>query len=318
MKRKIIRQKSAYTITLPVKWIREYNLEKAPDVDVTEQNNELVITAQKRAVASKVDLRLEKGIPDYYRTMIENQYLRGTDVLEISFADAGAIVTIQDVVSNLIGYEIVDQRKNWCRVSQTAMPTMDEVATIERRFFNVIAYGRDVLAQALHTETFNQMAVMDKFISDCRRYNLFCRRAIHKASAVSRTDEVFLDMLNERLVIAAYHHYYIYSKIIALQSNKRSEKGQKIRKSVLALFTLSASTFDMFMTMYNKQDMTLFSKINDAWQRIYFHDAQKLLAGCNEKEAIIISHAMAHAFEISLVAQPNTVLAGNLLTVKKI
>ena len=43
MKRKIIKQKSAYTITLPIEWIRDNNLTGADEIEVTNQNNDLVI-----------------------------------------------------------------------------------------------------------------------------------------------------------------------------------------------------------------------------------------------------------------------------------
>jgi hypothetical protein len=290
-----------------VRWIREQNLEHAHEVEIAEENNALVISAENQVASTKVAINLEKGIADYYRIMIENQYLRGTDVLDITFSEPAAFSIIQEVVRNLIGFEIVEQGTTSCRISQTAMPTSREVSTLQRRFFNIMRYGQGLLMEALEKDVFDHWQTFETFIADCRRYSLFCRRAMHKMNLASRTDEVFLDLLLERLIIAAYHCYYIYAKIA-----KQQPKG-KLRKEVVDLFKRAMGVFDIFSEMYAKKDMSRFAAINDLWEQIYFKEGHKLLANCNEKESIVLFHSMSYTYVLFLVAQPNTVLAGTLM-----
>ncbi len=302
MRRKLIRQKSAYTITLPIRWIREYHLEEASEVEVAEKNASLIVSAEPQTASTREKLRLEKGIADYYRIMIENNYLRGTDELDIAFMDPDAMETIQETVANLIGYEIVEQGKGRCIVRETAMPTAQEVRTIQKRFFNVVLYGHELLLTAVENDAFSDTTAIEQFIRDCRRYSLFCRRAIHKTPFMSRSDEVFLDLLLERVIIAAYHVYYIFTK------RSRLEK-EPVREEVNKLLRKSLSMFKIFLEMHAKKDTRQFARINDLWQSIYFDEGQRLLADSNEAESIIVFHAMGHAMVVFLISQPNTVLS---------
>ncbi len=302
MKRKLTRQKTAYTITLPIKWVRDHNLQPSDEIELTEDEEGLKITTDKISQSKKVKLHLKKGIDHYYRIPIENHYLRGTDVVEITFEDKKAIRIIQEVVSNLNGFEIVDQKENYCRLSETAYPTTKELLTLLNRLFNIIKYTHSVVLEDIKKNKFENMELLDQLISDTRRFSLFCRRTIHKRSIISRTDEVFMDLLLERLVITNYENYFLYQKL----SSKRTTKP--IRKQIIRLYEDAANLYDMFSRMYYTANTDEFTKINDLWNKIYFIDGPKLSNKCGEPEFSIIYHSMALSYIVFLVAQPNTVM----------
>ena len=91
MKRRIIQQKSAYTVTLPVDWARAHNINAKDEVEVQEEADTLVIRTEKKPKTEEINLKLEKSTPDYYRIMIENHYLKGYDKLNVTFEDKKAI-----------------------------------------------------------------------------------------------------------------------------------------------------------------------------------------------------------------------------------
>jgi len=304
MRRKIIKQKTAYTITLPIKWVRDHNLTGSEEIELSEQNNALILSTEKQPSQQEVEIHLEKGIPHYYRILIENQYLRGTDVVNVSFDELDALNTIQEVVSNLIGFEIVEQDKNHCRVSETAMPTTQEFSRILNRLFNVIKYAQELMLEELDKNSFNNMQIFDKLISDTRRFSLFCRRTVHKQNIVSRVDEVFLDLLLERLVIIAYETYFLYQRLHSLDNKK-----EKINSQVINFYKETCDFFQLFSEMYFRKKTSSFAKINDVWEELYFKKGPVLFKGANDKEAMIVYHAMTLAKLVFLVAQPNTVLA---------
>src|SRR3989338_2666410 len=111
MRRKIIQQKSAYTLTLPIKWVRDHHLEGKAEVEVEEEADALTIRAEKKATLETISLTLEKSTSEYYRIMIENHYLKGFDILNCKILDTKAFPIIQKVVSNIIGFEIIDHKE---------------------------------------------------------------------------------------------------------------------------------------------------------------------------------------------------------------
>jgi hypothetical protein len=301
MKRKITRQKTAYTVTLPIKWIRDHSLEGSDEVEILEDEEGLKITTDNISESKKVSLHLKKGIDHYYRINIENHYLRGDDILEITFEDKDAMNIIQEIVSNLNGFEIVKQKDNYCKIAETAHPTIKEVKTIMDRLLNIIKYTHTVVLEDIIKNKFDNQKLLDQLISDTRRFSLFCRRAIHKQALISRIEEVFADLLLERLVITNYDNYFLYQKLNKIKSD------EKINKEVISLYEKSGKLYELFYKMYHKSNTKEFTEINHLWNKIYFDEGPKLSNKCNEKEFAVIYHSMAYSYIVFLMAQPNTI-----------
>jgi len=302
MRRKIIKQKSAYTITLPISWVRENHLEKAGELDLVEEDVGLLILAKKRQAQTKSVLDLKKGIPHYYRILIENEYLRGTSEIMIRYDPPEAMRVIRETVSNLIGFEILDEGKGTCRVGQTAMPTPQEFRSILRRLLNVIDYARELILRDLRAQQFSNLGEITRLEDDTRRYSLFCRRVLHSQSVVSRTDESLWDLLLERLVITAYEHYFMYEKL------SRETDRSRISEVVIKFYERASSMFVLFEKMFTIKDTSEFHKINDIWEEVYFRGGHSLSVRCNKKESIVVFHSISLVKMTWLICQPNTVL----------
>ena len=138
MKRRLIGQKTALTITLPVDWIREFSLRAKDEIDIDVQDDALLLRASKRAKKDEVSVHLEKSVPDYYRIMVENHYLKGYDTLHFTAADPAAFVHVKKIVANLIGFEILSQTKQSCTVGATANATAEQFKTLLDRSFHIM------------------------------------------------------------------------------------------------------------------------------------------------------------------------------------
>jgi len=298
MKRRIIQQKSAYTVTLPVDWARAHNINAKDEVEVQEEADTLVIRTEKKPKTEEINLKLEKSTPDYYRIMIENHYLKGYDKLNVTFEDKKAIKYVQEVVANLIGFEIVQQKENKCRIAATTTPSAEEFKTLLSRCFNIITYTQSKVKEDIEKNSFNNLNEIEAQSKDARRFLLFCTRAMHKSSVVSRREESFLHLLLERMILIEHNHYYLYIKISKL-------KKQSIRREVKELYSKVAEMFLLFKQMFYKKDIKNFAKINEYWDEIYFEQGQKLLTKCTEAESIIIYHSMHLSKLMFLIAQPN-------------
>ncbi len=298
MRRKIIQQKSAYTLTLPIKWVRGHHLKGKAEVEVEEEADALIIRTEKKPTIESVSLTLEKSTPEYYRIMIENHYLKGLDMLQCKIADSKAFPIIQKVVSNLIGFEIIEHREGFCKIAATTQPSTEQFGTLLNRCFNIISYSQSLVKEDLARSSFLRLSEMEAQSNDARRFLLFCTRALHKGAITSRREESFLHLLLERLIQIEHDHYYLYLKI------SQSEKP-KVRQAVKEFYAKACTMFDLFKEMFSKKDLRNFARINEYWQLMYFHQGQALFEKCTEEESIVIYHAMHLSKLVFLIAQPN-------------
>ncbi|MFC2136438.1 AbrB/MazE/SpoVT family DNA-binding domain-containing protein [Bacteroidota bacterium] len=300
MKRRIIKQKTAYTLTLPVKWIREYNIQPKDEVELEEEQDSLVIRTEKRPKAEEISLTLEKSTSDYYRIMVENHYLRGYDIINIKFPEKKTFPIIQNAVSNLVGFEILEQKENSCKIGSTTPASAEQFKTLLNRCFNIITYTQDSVKEDIAKLSFPNLTEIEAQSNDARRFLLFCTRALHKTSIVSRRDESFMHLLLERLILIEHNHYYLYNKISKI-------KSLKIREEVKEIYNKAIEMFNLFKEMFHKKDLKNFATINKYWEEIYFKEGHKLLTKCTEEESIIIYHSMHLSKLLFLISQPNLV-----------
>ena len=300
MRRKIIKQKTAYTLTLPIEWVRDHNLEAKDEVEIEEQEDALVIRTEKKPEAETISLTLEESTPEYYRVMVENHYLKGFDILDLNYSDPRAFSIIQNVVSNLIGFEIVEQRNGFCRVATTTQPSSEQFGTLLNRCFNIISYSQNIVKQDIDKLSFSNLSEIEGQANDSRRFLLFCTRALHKTTITNRREESFMHLLLERLILIEHDHYYLYKKIY-------KSKNPKIRKEVKQFYSKVCEMFDLFKKMFYKKDLQNFAKINRYWDEMYFHEGPKLLEKCTKEESSIIYHSMHLSKLVFLIAQPNIV-----------
>ncbi len=298
MRRKIIQQKSAYTLTLPIKWVRDHHLEGKAEVEVEEEAEALVIRTEKKVIVETISLTLEKSTPEYYRIMIENHYLKGFDVLNCKITDVKAFSIIQKVVSNLIGFEIIEHREGFCKITATTQPSSEQFGTLLNRCFNIISYSQSLVKEDLARSSFPRLSEIEAQSDDARRFLLFCTRALHKGSITSRREESFLHLLLERLILIEHNHYYLYQKICKITK-------PKVRPEVKEFYSKACQMFDLFKEMFYKKDMSNFAEINKYWEEMYFHQGHNLFEKCTKEESIVIYHSMHLSKLIFLISQPN-------------
>jgi phosphate uptake regulator len=301
MNRKIIKQKSAFTVTLPVSWIRDHNLDAKDEISMEEEADALILRTDKKVKTEEINLHLEKGTFDYYRIMIENHYLKGYDILNLTFEDKKAIKYIREIVANLIGFEIIGEGETGCKIAITAQSSTEQFKTMLNRTFTLITHTQTIIAEDIQNNIFNSFQQIENHSKEVRRFMLFCTRTIHKSSIVERREESFLHLLLERLILIEHDNYYLYQKIMHISKHK-------IGHEILDFYKKSSMMFDIFKEMFFKKNLKNFAKINSMWEEIYFKEGHKLFAHSSVEESIIIYHSMHVAKLVFLISQPSIVL----------
>lgn len=294
MKRKLIKQKSAYTITLPIKWIRENNLEAKDEIELTREKDSLILSTKSKSQNKEIETDLEKGIKDYYRIMVENPYLKGYNKITINLETKEQFKHIQKIISNLIGLEITNHEKNKITMESTSEPTEEQFNKMLNRIFNIISYTQEKIEENFKNNLFKKNEEIQSQSDDTRRLLLFCMRTLHKKRITSREEESFMHLLLERLILIEHNYNYMYQKLNKIKNPKITEQSKKLLETTTEMFNL-------FRKIFFKKQSKNFAKINKLWKEIYFSERLS-----KTKEEQIIDYHLRHLSKlIFLISQPN-------------
>jgi len=294
MKRKLIKQKSAYTITLPIEWIRENNLEAKDEIELDREKDSLILSSKAKSQNKEIKIDLEKGTEDYYRIMIEGPYLRGYDKMTLILPDEKQINQIQKIVSNLIGFEITNQKEKLIEITQTAEPTEEQFKNLFERTINIIDYTQETLKESFEKNSFKELEEIKSQKDDARRFLLFCTRTLYKKRITTREDETFMHLLLERLILIEHNYSYLYEMLSKISKPKILNKSKDLLETTTEMFNL-------FKKMLFKKQIKNFSKINELWKKIYFSTPKS-----ETKEEEIINYHLKYLSKlIFLISQPN-------------
>ena len=139
MRRKLVRQgRNALTITVPKAWTAQHHLEAGDELDVSAQNNTLLLSTEKTRTQKKkvLDFR-EQGSRLAWRTIIA-QYRAGYEEIEVYYDSDETAMRIQNVAKELIGFLIVKQTKNSFLLKDVAGVPPINFDTLLSRIFHIL------------------------------------------------------------------------------------------------------------------------------------------------------------------------------------
>lgn len=151
MQRKVIQQgPSTLMVSLPSKWVKENNIKKGDEINLNLLNNQLVIYSQKAPEEKKATLYL-KSKEEYLDRMLMSRYREGYNEIYIKYDDSETINSIRDTLRFLLGFEIVDQTTNSCRIKNISEGSDEDYVTMFRRMFHIMLTMSDSCLQYAKT-----------------------------------------------------------------------------------------------------------------------------------------------------------------------
>lgn len=182
MKRKVIKQANqAYTLTLPIDWVRANRISEKCEVDVVVDGRSLVVSNNGEVMRKSAKLNVS-GFEDrnIYRH-VNALYAKGVDEIEIS-SDKDISSLIIRLLNSLIGYVLVSQEDGRYVIKDIGggmYGDLDEV--FKRAFQSVILFYDsaifDVFGKNVETESSLRMRDLE-----VNKLCLYLQRAINKMS----------------------------------------------------------------------------------------------------------------------------------------
>ncbi|MFA6888691.1 MAG: AbrB/MazE/SpoVT family DNA-binding domain-containing protein [Candidatus Woesearchaeota archaeon] len=170
MNRKVVQQgPSTLMVSLPSKWVKENNIHKGDDIEVSEENGRLVLTIHQFLGPVKTELS-EKTFGFLNKYFVNYCYQKGYDEVLIK---CDCINEIEHRVKDLLGYEVVEKGINSLLIKAVVQMNEQEFDTVLKKLFQVTLVISDLIIK----KQFQEAKVMEK---ENNKYCDLCIRILFK------------------------------------------------------------------------------------------------------------------------------------------
>jgi len=179
MKRKVIKQgNNTLTITLPKKWSEKYDVISGQEIDVEESDNSLIITSGKKV--TQKPLLIDKMNVNHCRSYISNAYKLGYDEIRVRFSSPSDLVSIQETVDKLMGFEIISNTKDSCVIKAIATIHKEEFSSMMKKAYQLNLVMFEMIQDDVKNNSLVNLLTIEQYNLKVISFTDFCRRLINK------------------------------------------------------------------------------------------------------------------------------------------
>lgn len=182
MKRKVIKQANqAYTMTLPIGWVRLNNISEKTELDIIEEGKSLILTNQGKTEHKKIKINISGQSGRNINRIITSLYAKGIDEIELE-SDKDNSSDIIRALHATVGFALISQKDNKFIIKDIGGSNYEDLDEIFKRVFQMILDFYDSLINDIFGE---EKETNESLISRDNEINKFCyflERAINKMS----------------------------------------------------------------------------------------------------------------------------------------
>ncbi len=278
MKRKLIKQgQGGYTITLPINWIREFNLKPGAEINLNETEEGLLLSAQLAKRERSIDLDITTHTNRMILNLLNQSYRLGYDIINIKCKDNQKEI-IEEITNTLLGFEITETKKSFCTIQNIAEPDAEKFEIILRKMFlQVLAFSEEItksIGKKTILETNKTKASIDKLTN-------YLRRTIIR-SHYGGNKSAFLYTIISKQSLISHSYFYLYQYYL--------DHKPTIQKENFKHFQQTTELVRKFYEAYYRKDLHLLAKI-DLKKSELFNTNNQLLAKNKGHQNILLTHA---------------------------
>ncbi|MFH0979031.1 MAG: AbrB/MazE/SpoVT family DNA-binding domain-containing protein [Candidatus Woesearchaeota archaeon] len=180
MKRKVVQQGPAtLMVSLPSKWVKQNNIHKGDLIEVTENNDTLVLGKTPTERLRHIEIRI-KDFDTYMSECISRPYEAGFDEMVVSFDDPRVINKIKRTVDFFLGFDIVEQGPHHCVLKNIAQDSAQDLPRyVNKTYMSVINLAQNVFDKISKAdyEHLEELASTQRMV---QKFCHLCLRIINK------------------------------------------------------------------------------------------------------------------------------------------
>jgi len=182
MKRKVIKQANqAYTLTLPIDWVRKNNISEKSEVDVEIIEKSLVINSSNPVAGGKAKIDVSNLDSKNIYRHISALYAKGIDEIEL-ISDKDVSSDIISYLNQMMGYALVEQKNNIYRIKDVKAGEYQDLDEIFKRVFQMVLLFYDSLVNDVFGKEKETLESLKNRDMEVNKFCLYLQRAINKSS----------------------------------------------------------------------------------------------------------------------------------------
>ena len=249
MKRKVIQiAGSTQLVSLPRQWAKAHNIMRGQEIEVQEDGNKVIISADNVPVVNKVEFNLI-GCQSMVTRIVGALYRKGVDELKLVFDDPQLLKEVNEALTkDTVGFEMLEQGNDYCIVKYVA-GNIEEFDPIMRRTFLLLNNMADETAEAFKTAQYARLANLALLEESNNRFTTICKRYLNKNRNSTQLPVGPLYHVVEELEKIADQYKYICQHFSNL-----GKTVMKIDKNVLNTFLLANGMMRTYYELFYKFD----------------------------------------------------------------
>ncbi len=231
VRRKLIKQgDNALTLTVPAKWTSLNSLKAGDEVEVIEEDNQIIL--QKVGTKHKIkqiSITLKTDSFQASRSIIGGLYRGGYDEIMVKFDDYSALKTLQKVIENLYGLEIVDISKNSCLIKSLYQEEITKLSSHIKKMIYNIKTIKEVLMDDFNKNSFNSGEEILQLRNNVLKQRDLIARVINKQRLLDNQNFPFyLIAFNLWQIAKNYRYMYNYFSTALIKKEGVSKKASNV------------------------------------------------------------------------------------------
>ncbi len=306
MRRKIIRQgNKSFTLTLPAEWVKEHNLKGGDEVDISQEDYKLLVSAA--SYAKRPDVNISLDLKDYNerstRSILNQAYRKGFDTIRLLYSNPEQLKDIRQITKDsLLGFEIVKEDANAVTLQNIAEPSSEKYEVILRKLFYLIKEDGKRMLEEFRQGKLSSVKEIEESKATMDTFTNFLRRIIINHKVGGARNSYLYYYLVSQLSLLQHAYFYLY-KFLSRQ------KSIRLGKETLELLANANQMFDILHESLYKKDITLAHAVHVLKDKLLRQDCYGLL----QKKKGVENVALFHIGEIiRLIHLCSTVIFGLL------
>jgi hypothetical protein len=246
MKRKIIKQRDSYTVTLPIRWVRDNGLERNDEIQVSQEHENLVLApGDVKKQKKKTEVDITPSTFNVYRSVVGGLFRGGYDEIKVNYEDMKIIPELQKALGTFYGLEMFDITKKSCVIRALFREEAAELSSHTNKIIHAIKTIQEIILDDMKNKRFNS----DEELAQLR-WNVIKQRDLIARTTVQQR---LFDNKHFPYHTIAFNLWYIARAYVYMY--KSLKKKAKFNEKTIDLFKKVSKYFSDNFAGMNKQEV---------------------------------------------------------------
>ena len=274
---------STLMVSLPNKWVKQHHIQKGQELEVQEKEGSLLIYPSSHQGIETAEIKLEKK-DQFLKRYLRSLYHRGFSEVKITCEDGIDINEIKKELDTYLGFEIMEQGKNYCIIKNVAETVEGEFDVVLRKIFFMNAGMADDSLDQIKSNNYaslNDIAAIER--TNNKLVNL-CYRILNKSGKMSDSQSLSIYTTLSSMENIADHY-----RDICLYAN---EKKVKLSKNLEEFYKKVNLHYHQISGVYYKFDPMKAVDLRNN-RILLINSGYKLCEKLSNEETRIIHHLLS-------------------------